>query len=314
MDIHAHLITDGYRRAWAEGGHGDPDGILALPDWSVAQALSFMDEDGVDAALLSVSSPGIFFGDRRAAVSLARIVNDESAAVVAAHPARFGFAASLPLPDVNAAIAEARRCLTELRADAVSLLTNYGGLYLGDPQLRPLLEMLDEHRAVVLVHPTSPPCWEQVSFNRPRPLLEFLLDTTRAVVNLILAGDVAGYRRIRWVIPHAGAALPVLADRIHLLGGYFARGDEPDVDVLDDLGSMFFDVAGAALPRALPALRDLVGTDRLLYGSDYPFTPGPAASMMLGALRATAPDLLGAEADHLFAHNAAALFPRLGGA
>ena len=195
-----------------------------------------------------------------------------AAQVVQARPDRFGFAASLPLPDIDAAIREARRAYNDLNADAISLHTNYDGLYLGDPAADPLLEVLDSLSAVVLIHPTSPPCWEQLSFGRPRPMVEFLFDTTRAVVNLALTGALHRYPGIQWVVPHAGGALPVMADRVHQFALAWAATAEDEVDVLGALRRLYYDVAGVPTPRALPALLQLVGAGQVVYGSDYPFT------------------------------------------
>ncbi len=106
--------------------------------------------------------------------------------------------------------------LDHLHADGIALHTNYHGQYLGDPAFEPVMADLDQRHAVAVLHPTSPACWEAISFGRPRPLLEFPIDTTRAVFNLVLTGTLDRYPNIRFVIPHTGAALPVLADRVLL--------------------------------------------------------------------------------------------------
>ncbi len=275
IDLHAHLLTQTYRNACLAAGHDRPDGTPGLPTWSPEGALTLMDEAGIDAAVLSVSSPGVYFGDIDAAIELCATVNDEAAQVVHDRPNRFGFAASLPLPDIDAAIREIRRAYSDLDADAISLHTNYGGLYLGDPEADPLLEVLDSVNAVVLIHPTSPPCWEQLSFGRPRPMVEFLFDTTRAVVNLALTGALHRYPGIRWVVPHTGGALPVMADRVHQFALAWAASADDQVDVLGGLQRLYYDVAGVPTPRALSALLQLVSTGHIVYGSDYPFTAPP---------------------------------------
>ena len=272
IDLHAHLLTETYRDACLAAGQDHPDGMPALPTWSPAGALALMDEVGVDAAVLSVSSPGTYFGDVEAAIGLCAAINDEAAQVVRDQPDRFGFAASLPLPDTGAAIREARRVYRELDADAISLHTNYGGLYLGESSVDPLLEVLDSLNAVVLVHPTSPPCWEQLSFGRPRPMVEFLFDTTRAMSNLVLNGALDRYPGIRWVVPHCGGALPVMADRVHQFARAWAATGSAPADVIGGLRRLYYDTAGIAVPRALPSLLQLVGAGQVVYGSDYPFT------------------------------------------
>ncbi len=312
IDLHAHFLTPAYRQACTEAGHSQPDGFPRLPEWDPGSALSLMDDVGIQAAVLSVSSPGVYFGDESHAIVLARAVNDEAVAIVAENETRFGFAASLPLPNVEAAMAEASRALDNLGADAISLHTNYGGLYLGDASMEPLFGLLDSKRAIVLVHPTSPACFEAVSFGRPRPMVEFLLDTTRAVFNLALNGVLTRFPDIRWVIPHSGGALSVIADRVQRFAPVFAGEGEPTVDVLAALRRLYYDVAGVPLPRALPAMLDIVGCDQIVYGSDYPFTPpaivlASAEELMAddGQASKCRPQMLRANAERLFPRFAA---------
>ena len=190
-----------------------------LPDWSVAAALDVMGRAGIGTAVLSVSSPGVHLGhdslaESRAARDLARHVNDAGAKIVASHPGRFGLSAVLPLPDVDGSLAELSRAYDELGADAIALDTNYHGRYLTDPAFAPVLADMDARAAVVTLHPTSPPGAERTTFGRPAPMIEFLFDTTRCVVDLALSGTLARYPQIRWIVPHAGAVLPVLAHRV----------------------------------------------------------------------------------------------------
>lgn len=313
LDVHAHYVTDRYAAECRTAGHDRPDGMPGIPGWSMAAALELMDATGVAAAVLSISSPGVHFGTAAigrdsAARELAVHVNDAGAAIVARAPRRFGVAAVLPLPDVDGALAEIARAFDQLGADAVALKTNYHGRYLGDPEFDSVLGELDGRGAVALLHPTSPPGWESTALGRPRPMLEFLFDTTRCVVDLVLSGAIDRYAGIRWVVPHAGAVLPLVAHRVSL---FTAITGEP-TDVPAVLGRLYYDLAGVPLPVALPALLSVVGPDRLLYGSDFPFTPAPAVTALAGAL-AHAPELadarLGLSPDSAGAH----LFPRLAG-
>ncbi|HEX3511433.1 MAG TPA: amidohydrolase family protein [Solirubrobacteraceae bacterium] len=310
IDVHAHYLTAEYRDACGLAGHAAPDGIPALPDWSVEESLELMDKVGIAASLLSISSPGVFFGEQDSATRLAREVNEAGARVVSERPTRFGLLASLPLPDLDAALAEVVYAFDTLSADGVALLTNYGGTYISDVRFEPLLQELDRRSAVAFIHPASSACWQAVSFGRPRPLLEFLLDTTRSVIDLALSGTLTRNPNIRFIIPHSGGALPIVADRAHLLGAYFRDPGTDVVDVLSELSKLHYDLAGTPLPRALPALLGLVAPDRLLYGSDFPFTPPFAVEALAQALAST--DLVTDLArEAMVRHNAIKLFPRL---
>ncbi len=105
-------------------------------------------------------------------------------------------------------------------------------------------------------------------------MLEFFFDTTRAVVDLVLNGTIARYPDLKLIIPHAGATLPLVADRVNA----FARLLAPDVDVLRDFGQLHFDLAGYAVPCQLGALLTLTTLEHLHYGSDFPFTPEPVVA------------------------------------
>jgi len=276
IDVHAHFLPDFYRDALLANGHEQPDGFPYIPEWSAPEHVAAMDRLGIASSLLSISSPGIHFGEVAITKDLARAVNEEGRRAVVDHPGRFGLFATLPLPDVDAAMAEIAHCSDRLDVVGFALLTNVAGTYLGDTSLRPVFAELDRRRARVFIHPTSPPCWEHTALGRPRPMLEFLFDTTRAVVDLILSSVVAAHPGIEFIIPHAGATLPMVADRISVFSMIL---DVPDgVDVLGDLGRLHFDLAGYPLPRQLVSLLTLTSLEHLHYGSDYPFTPEFAAA------------------------------------
>lgn len=284
IDVHAHFVTDAYVSAACAAGQESPDGMSGWPTWDVEQQLADMDRRDIRRAVLSISSPGIYFGDAAAAADLARYVNDEAAAVVRAHPDRFAFFASLPVPDVGAAIREARRALENLGAAGVILESNAGGQYLGDPALEPLWAELASRRATVFVHPTSPPGWERTTLGRPRPMLEFMFDSTRSVVDLVLAGVLDRYPELDVVVPHSGATLPFLSERIAMFQPTLSVGKE--VAWYDAMQRLWFDTAGTPFPTDIPVLAGIAGTDKILYGSDSCWTPTARVEAQLAAIDA----------------------------
>jgi predicted TIM-barrel fold metal-dependent hydrolase len=299
IDVHAHYVPESYRSALQRASHDQPDGMPWIPEWSADGHVEAMDRLGIATSLLSVSSPGVHLGEGTTNVDLAREVNEDGRRAVVDHPGRFGLLASLPLPDVDAAIAEIRHCCEHLNVDGFVLLTNVGGTYVSDASFEPVLRELDRRSARVLLHPTSPPCWQQTSFGRPRPMLEFLFDTTRTVVDLVLNGAIARHPDLQLIIPHAGATLPLVADRVNAFASLLA----PGVDVLGDLGRLHFDLAGFVGPRQLDALLSLTTEDHLHYGSDFPFTPEPivaAAADRIDGVDALS-DVLRSNTDRLFA-------------
>ena len=305
IDVHAHYLPDTYRSALLATGHDRPDGFPQIPEWSAEEHVAAMDRLGIETSLLSISSPGVHLGDG-ATVDRAREVNEAGHRAVVDHPGRFGLLAALPLPDVDAAVAEIGHCTDTLGVAGFAVLTNVGGTYLGDPAFAPVFRELDRRGSRLFLHPTSPPCWERTSLGRPRPMLEFLFDTTRAVVDLVLNGTVATHPDIEFLIPHAGATLSMVADRVGVFS--LLLGTDPAVDVLRDVGRLHFDLAGFPVPRQLDALLTLTSIEHLHYGSDYPFTPEFAVAAARDRL-AEVPD-----PSHLLdtlRANTARLFPAL---
>jgi 6-methylsalicylate decarboxylase len=141
-------------------------------------------------------------------------------------------------------------------------------VYLGDERYKPLWRALDERGAVVFIHPTAPPNGEAVALGRPYSVVEFIFDEARTVVDMIFAGVLLEYPRIKFVITHSGGALPVIADRA---GARYAPPAGSDVTLREQLGRLWFDCAGTPLPTALPTLTTVVGESQLLFGTDYCF-------------------------------------------
>ncbi|GAA3207584.1 amidohydrolase family protein [Dactylosporangium siamense] len=287
IDVHAHFVTDEYVAAARAAGIAHPDGMPGWPGWDPADHLELMRRGGIDKAYLSVSSPGVHFGDDTAARLLARSVNEFGAAVALQHPDRFGHFATLP--GIDGAVAEAAYALDVLGADGVVVESNQHGVYLGDPRFEPLWAELDRRGALVFVHPTSPPNAEAVSLGRPRPMLEFLFDTARSAADLVLAGVLLRHPRIRWVLTHAGGVLPLLADRMDMFRAAFAASPTDDPAVISQLAGIWYDMAGTPFPRQVPAFEAAFGTSRLVYGSDHCWTPAAAVLNQIASIDAAPP-------------------------
>lgn len=307
IDVHCHYLPEFYREALVANGHERPDGIWGIPAWSEQAALEAMDEVGVTTSYLSISSPGVHFGDGPAAAELARRVNEEGARLARAHPGRFEFFASTAVPDIEAALSEIGYAFDELGAAGVVLETNLDGVYLGNELLAPLYAELDRRSAVVFLHPTSPagPCTGAApALPYPRPMLEFLFDTTRTVADLVLSGSLERYPNVRWIVPHAGAVLPVLASRVDVIGARAVGKTQP---MRRALRQLHFDLAGMPLPEMLPALLSVADPERLHFGSDWPFTPLPECVNAAAALEAS-PLLAGSLLSDVMHRNAERLF------
>lgn len=186
--------------------------------------------------------------------------------------------------------------------------SNHHGLYLGDARLEPLWEELDRRGALVFVHPTSPPHADSVALGRPRPMLEFIFDTARTVSDLLFRGVLSRHPHIRWVLTHGGGALPLLADRMELFRGLLGDGPEDAASVVEQLGRLWYDMAGTPFPRQIPALDAAFGTGHLLYGSDHCWTPADGVLAQIRSVDAAAQPSATETWRDLTSRNARALF------
>jgi predicted TIM-barrel fold metal-dependent hydrolase len=315
IDVHHHVVPPRYGELLGE--RGIRPGGVDVPRWTAERSLRVMDRNRIRTSILSLSTPGAWFGDQDEARHLAREVNEYAAGVVAENPGRFGFFATLTLPDVDGAIAEADYALDVLGADGIVLLSNVVGRYVYDPGFAPLLAHLHERRAVVFLHPAELPA--EPAPGIPSFTADFLLDTVRAATGPALSGALEKYDGIRWILAHAGGFLPYISHRILLT----MLRDEPKLAqaraLLDrrravekrmaPLRRFHFDVALSSSPNALPSLLAFADPGRVLYGSDFPFAPAAAVRFMRQEYDDVplAPDTRAA-IDH---RNAEALFPRL---
>lgn len=268
VDVHHHMLPADYTRWLHEQGITDAGG-WQLPEWTPERAIEGMDRHGIATGLLSVSAPGVHLGDAAAAATWARRVNETAAECVREHPDRFGFFATLTLPDVDGALEAAGHAFDDLGADGVVLLANSRGGYLGSPGFDPLMAELDRRGAVVFVHPAELPGPAVPGI--PPYAADFLLDTTRAAFNLVAADIPGRYPGIRFILAHAGGFVPYAAHRLALtIAG--RDGREP-ADVLAAFRTFYFDTALSASPVTLPSLLAFAAPGHVLYGSDWPYAP-----------------------------------------
>jgi 6-methylsalicylate decarboxylase len=313
IDVHAHFLPDFYSDALRAAGQARPDGMPAIPEWSEEIALRMMDGLGIAAAVISISSPGVYFGDAEAARKLAKRTNEEAARLQRKHPSRFGWFAITSLPNVKAAVAEASEALDDEGADGVVIESNHHGMYLGDAKLEPFYKALDNRKAVLFVHPTSPKCQgcRSLTLGYPEPMLEFMFETTRTITNMILSGVTLRYPNIRVIVPHAGAALSVLASRVDLQMPFFeANAPHKSPNLHGELKKLYYDLAGAPLPELLSVLLQVADPHRIMYGSDWPYTALALCTDVTGKLDQTSL-LAGDLREDVMQRNARQLFPKL---
>ncbi|MDE6669540.1 MAG: amidohydrolase family protein [Muribaculaceae bacterium] len=167
VDVHSHIITDEYLEYLGNHDALMKDGY-PLPTWDEASHLAFMDSVGIKHSVLTLSSPQPWFGDIKDSRKVIRSVNERMAEVKRKNPDRFLWCSTLPQPDVKASIEETVFALDSLGADGIKLATSVAGQYLGDPELDPLMKVLDDRKAVVILHPVKPQPLNDSVFTRVR--------------------------------------------------------------------------------------------------------------------------------------------------
>ena len=289
VDVHAHLLPTEFVEA-LEGEDRLMDEGFPLPKYDVEKHIQWMDEAGVQTSVLTLAAP------QPSSASIIRQTNETAARIKKEHPGRFLFCAALPLPDVEAAIKEAIYALDTLKADGIKLATNVQGQYLGAPELDTLFSVLNERRAVVILHPHRPePVNRQVMQQTPLAMQEYLSETTRAVTNMITRNVLARYPEVKVVVPHCGAYLPLAVPRMKSLTPVMQINKMVgEIDWDANLAALYYDLAGAHSPEVIRMMLTITTPDHLLYGSDYPYVAPQVLTQSLQRMQqylTTEPDL-----------------------
>ena len=312
VDVHSHIITPEFISSLENEGRLTDEGF-PLPKYNVESHLKWMDEVGVETSVLTLAAP------QPSSAEVVRQTNEAAARIKREHPGRFLFCAALPLPDVNAAIREAIYALDTLKADGIKLATNVrnseshqaclngrvvtdgdevnvSGQYLGAPELDTLFSVLNERRAVIILHPHRPePVNRQVMQQTPLAMQEYLSETTRAVTNMISRNVLARYNHIKVVVPHCGAYLPLAVPRMKSLTPVMqANKMVGEIDYEANLRALYYDLAGAHSPEVIRMMLTITTPDHLLYGSDYPYVASQVLTQSLARMKqylSTEPDL-----------------------
>jgi 6-methylsalicylate decarboxylase len=272
IDVHQHAITPQISAMMRDAG-----APFVLP-WSLPETWDVFAENGIGFGLLSNPIPGMFFRSAEQADSFVTAANESIAELRDEHPDSFGLLAAVPMPYLDESLKQVGYAFDTLHADGVVLIPQSDGNYLGTAAYEPLLEELDQRAAIVLVHPLMLPGAHLTE--PPSVLTDFLLDTTRAAVNLVLTRSLDRYPNIRWILAHAGGFLPYAASRVLALGERFF-GVDPGL-LEDYLGRFYYDTALSA-PSALPSLLADVPVEQILFGSDWSAAPaGPVARCTRG--------------------------------
>lgn len=241
---------------------------------NVAQRLEDMDRVGIDVEVISLSTPNVFFTDAAHQPEIARMVNDAYAELIAQYPTRFKGFASIPMDDPDAALAELHRAIGELKLNGVILLSNIGGKPLTSPEYRQFFAEANRIKLCILLHPMLPANTDPFREYVLGPIVGFMFDTTLAVARMCFDGMLREFPDIRWIVGHLGGAVPYLMERMD--NGW---RDFPECRAqIDELPStylkrLYYDTVNFN-PYMLKMVREMIGADHMVMGSDYPHLLG----------------------------------------
>jgi aminocarboxymuconate-semialdehyde decarboxylase len=244
------------------------------PMTDVARRLEDMDRVGIDVEVVSLSTPNVFFAGAREQPEIARLVNDSYAGLIAEHPQRFKAFASIPMDAPDEALKELHRAIGVLKLNGVILLSNIGGRPLTSPEYRPFFEEANRMKLCILLHPMLPANTDPFREYVLGPIVGFMFDTTLAVARMCFDGLLRELPDIRWIVAHLGGAVPYLMERMD--NGW---RDFPECRTnIDELPStylkkLYYDTVNFN-PHMLRMVREMIGAEHMLMGSDYPHLLG----------------------------------------
>jgi predicted TIM-barrel fold metal-dependent hydrolase len=316
IDVHHHVVLPEYERALVRSGAADPSRPLRKNTDPLAECEA-MDALGIEGAIVNpLSVAGVHHGDDANARYLTESTNEALARFVSAAPTRLGFFATLPLPDVDGALRQLEHACDTLGADGVIFLTSQNDRYLGDPEFEPLYAEMDRRGVAAFVHPASPSYVKTLKLDMWAAYVEYPFETTRVAANLIYNGVMARYPNIRWILAHAGGALPYLTWRLRLLEESDKKvppfAERVPEGVTPYLDRFYFDVALAGAEAPMAALTAMADPTRIFYGSDWPYLTQHFVAEQLRNIAAS-PGFAGERLAMMERGNAQALFRRFAG-
>ena len=278
IDIHHHIAPPTYKVAmdrWIR--QHNPQNVDDFFAWTPQRSLDAMDRHGVAAAVTTISTPGVWFGDVAAARRLARECNEYAAQMSQERPDRFGFLAVLPMPDIDGSLEEISYVYDSLGADGVGLMSNFGRVWPGDPTFAPVFDELNRREAIVYVHPVLPENCEGMIPGIGEAVVEYLFDTARAITSFLYNGTFHRYPHVKFIFPHAGGAMVPMAERVSRMMDRDRKianeYETTAASALSEIKNLYYDVATSTNRVTLAGLLELVSIRQVLFGTDFPFMP-----------------------------------------
>lgn len=310
IDFHAHLFPRPFldelgRRKLEFRLPGVAHSIFPKM-YDLDERLGDMARIGVDMQVLSLGPPGAEVGTARDSVDLTRLWNDQIAAVVQRDPLHFTALAALPMQMPDEAVRELGRAIGELGLRGAQVFSNAAGKPLDAPEFWPVYERAQELDVPIFIHPNTPACTAGMLDLGLMTMLALPMDTSLTAARLILSGVMEKFPRLTLVLAHLGAVLPYLIGRFDAVAQTLVRSGPDDSPVITQPPSLYLkrfymDTVSHHAPAYYCALQT-VGADRIVLGSDYPYSRWDLAVEVIEEL-----DLPRADKEKIYGENAARL-------
>lgn len=288
VGVEETIVTQSLLDAWARAGgpqipqrgYGDELFAQRLRDKG-ERRLADMDDQGIDVAVLSLASPGVQDLQAADAVAVARDVNDELAEVVASRPERFQAFAAIPTPDPEAATAELERAVTKLGFPGAMLYGRTGDKLADAAEFDELYATATRLGVPLHFHPQTPlPAVQQAYYAGLPNGMDFALATAGLgwyydlgvqYLRMIFSGVFDRHPELQLIAGHWGEVVLFYIDHVGILQ-HNAKLDRPLADYFRE--NFWVAGSGTVSERYLRWTAEVVGTDRMLYSTDYPYTMG----------------------------------------
>jgi aminocarboxymuconate-semialdehyde decarboxylase len=293
VDVHTHMLNEeflrllrkhggGYKVKKVVGGQsgvfkdGAPFMTLMPGMFDYELRIRAMDEARVDIAVVTLTSPNVYWGSAEVSLAAAQTMNDDMAAQQRRYPERIRFMCSLPWQHARLAVAELKRAVDGLGAVGVMVLANIDGASLTDKRFAPVWREIDKRGLAVLVHPSAPPGTAELDVMRYNLIASvgFMFDTSLAVARMIFDGFFERHPNLKLIAAHGGGTLPYIAGRLDIcFDNMPACREKISRKPSEYLKRIYYDSV-VFQQESLELALKVGGTENVLYGSDYPHNIG----------------------------------------
>jgi len=285
VDVHSHFYPKAFAQKLQEIGTLNLQGNTAILTWEGRKSAAGIGIVNIEAKLkeikrmdnhvysiLSVPNPWTYFiRDKKEEIEIAKKCNEEISSIMRSYPSYFGGFATLPLNDIEASMEEAERAIKELNLQGFVIGTGINSSTIADDKYKELLDLISRLGKPILLHPGTLKTEENEGVLSV--IASFPFETTYVILKMI-----KNWRDgIKIIAPHGGGFIPYQLGRVNLLKEIFNYTEDKPWNIIKK--GVYFD---SVLYREeeLSFLVESVGKERVLFGTDHPFTVSNPSLMM----------------------------------